>query len=236
MKIKVNIHPQKEKFVHRQFDKDEYTLISEKDISYPIGKHNLCPVCDNYNEGDARFLLLILDGAVDEILSFIEWGKYTKHNYTEVCGFMIGHHYYDERKKIYYSEVEKVFTEAFLQLSTDSMFTIDQQLYIYNKENESNCKFIGWFHTHPNSLSVFMSSTDLLTQTRFFSDDLGYAVVINPHRQLWKAFRSVRCYDTKCAMVKKMSKLSSDDDITVTDIPKMQSTDAEFIEQGAALK
>lgn len=210
MKIKVNIHPEKEKFIRKPFDESNYSLLSRKNLTYPIKKHRLNFNCDNYKKGSHEYFLFILHEAVDEILSFIEWDKHTEHNHTEVCGFMVGHHYYDEEKKIYYSEVEKIFTvptdvstEVYLQLSTDSMFAIEHQLDVYNDENNSNCRFIGWFHTHPNSLPVFMSSTDLITQTRFFSDDLGYAIVMNPHRLLWKAFRSVNCFDVRCSMVKK---------------------------------
>lgn len=210
MKIKVNIHQPKEKFTRRPYIESDYSPLSHKDLSYPVKKHRLNAKCDNYKTGASNYLLYILKGAANAILSFIEWDKHTEHNHTEVCGFMIGHHYYDESKDIYYTEVESIITvptdmstEVYLQLSTDSMFAIEQALDAYNAEHNTDCKFIGWFHTHPNSLPVFMSSTDLITQTRYFSDDLGYAIVLNPHKLYWKAFRSVSCVDVKCMMVSK---------------------------------
>ena len=210
MKIKVNIHQPKEKFVRRAFDEREYTPLSCKRLTYPVKKHRLSVKCDNYKEADSKYNLFILKDAADAILSFIEWDEHTAHNHTEVCGFMIGHHYFDEEKDIFYSEVESIITvptdmstEVYLQLSTDSMFAIEQGLDEYNAKNNTDCKFIGWFHTHPNSLPVFMSSTDLITQTRYFSDELGYAIVLNPHRLYWKTFRSVKCVDTRCMMVDK---------------------------------
>ena len=210
MKIKVNIHQPKQKFVCRPLDEKEYDIVLYKDLSYPVKKHSFRAQCDNYATADSKYRLYILKEAADLMLSFIEWDKHTERNHTEMVGFMIGHHYYDENKDIYYSEVESIFTiptdistEVYLQLSTDSMFAIEQMLDAYNLENDTDCKFIGWFHTHPNSLPVFMSSTDLITQTRFFADDLGYAIVLNPHKLCWKAFRSVKCYDTKCSIVNK---------------------------------
>lgn len=210
MKIKVNIHQPKEKFIRRPYIESEYAPLSHKDLSYPIKRHRLNAKCDNYKSGSSNYLLYILKDAANAILSFIEWDKHTEHNHTEVCGFMIGHHYYDESKDTYFTEVESIITvptdmstEVYLQLSTDSMFAIEQALDAYNADHNTDCKFLGWFHTHPNSLPVFMSSTDLITQTRYFSDDLGYAIVLNPHKLYWKAFRSVSCVDVKCMMVSK---------------------------------
>ena len=216
MKIKVNIHQPKKKFVCRPFDENEYDVVSYKDLSYSVKKHSFRAQCDNYTTADPKYRLYILKEAADLMLNFIEWDKHTERNRTEMVGFMVGHHYYDESKDIYYSEVESVFTiptdistEVYLQLSTDSMFAIEQMLDAYNLENGTDCKFVGWFHTHPNSLPVFMSSTDLITQTRFFADDLGYAVVLNPHKLYWKAFRSVKCYDTQCSIVNKKMSINS---------------------------
>ncbi len=210
MKIKVNIHQPKEKFIRRPYVASDYCPLSHKELSYSVKKHSLNAKCDNYKTANSAYLLYILKDAADAILSFIEWDKHTEHNHTEVCGFMIGHHYYDESKDINYTEVESIITaptdmstEVYLQLSTDSMFAIEQALDAYNAEHETDCKFVGWFHTHPNSLPVFMSSTDLITQTRYFSDDLGYAIVLNPHKLYWKAFRSASCADVKCMMVSK---------------------------------
>ena len=47
---------------------------------------------------------------------------------------------------------------------------------------------IGWWHTHPNALPVFMSSTDMSTQHLKFFKPHDYSVVLNPHRMIWKAF------------------------------------------------
>ncbi len=210
MKIKVNIHQPKEKFIRRPYVADEYCPLTYKELSYPVKKHSLNAKCDNYKEANPAYLLYILKDAANAILSYIEWDKHTEHNHTEVCGFMIGHHYFDADKDIYYTEVESVITvpidmstEVYLQLSTDSMFAIEQALDEYNAEHGTDCKFVGWFHTHPNSLPVFMSSTDLITQSRYFSDSLGYAIVLNPHRLYWKVFRSASCADVKCMMVSK---------------------------------
>lgn len=49
-------------------------------------------------------------------------------------------------------------------------------------------RVIGWYHTHPNNLGVFMSGTDQRTQATFFSANWQFAIVLNPHRLQWKAF------------------------------------------------
>ena len=236
MKIKVNIHQPKEKFIRRPYIANDYCPLTYKELTYPVKKRSLNAKCDNYKTGNSNYLLYILRDAADAILSFIEWDKHTEHNHTEVCGFMIGHHYFDENEGIYYTEVESIITvptdtstEVYLQLSTDSMFAIEQALDAYNAEHETDCKFVGWFHTHPNSLPVFMSSTDLITQTRYFSDDLGYAIVLNPHKLYWKTFRSSRCDDVKCMMVNKSisydkSSCSEAETITATQSTDVQDT------------
>lgn len=47
---------------------------------------------------------------------------------------------------------------------------------------------LGWYHTHPNGLDVFMSGTDMGTQAEQFYRPWNSAVVINPHRKLVAGF------------------------------------------------
>ena len=47
---------------------------------------------------------------------------------------------------------------------------------------------LGWYHTHPNSLDVFMSGTDMGTQREQFYRSWNSAIVINPHRRLIAGF------------------------------------------------
>ena len=66
---------------------------------------------------------------------------------------------------------------------------------------QERLELVGWFHTHPNSLDVFMSGTDRWTQSRLFSGERCIALVFNPHRKLWKCFRTEECLDTKAELL-----------------------------------
>ena len=60
---------------------------------------------------------------------------------------------------------------------------------------------IGWYHTHPGGLSVFMSGTDRATQRRHFSADWHFALVLNPHRQSIRAFHGPECLECSAAAI-----------------------------------
>lgn len=47
---------------------------------------------------------------------------------------------------------------------------------------------IGWWHTHPNNLPVFMSETDMETQRLKYYKPEKYSLVINPHKGVFRAF------------------------------------------------
>jgi len=53
---------------------------------------------------------------------------------------------------------------------------------------DSKLQIVGWYHTHPNDLDVFMSGTDTATQARVFSHDWQFAIVLNPHKKIWRSF------------------------------------------------
>ena len=87
-------------------------------------------------------------------------------------------------------------SRTFLNISDFAWIDVYNRIDAYNRENEANCSIIGWYHTHPNDLEVFMSSTDRETQEAQFYHELSYALVLNPHRKNWKSYRgkdSVSC-------------------------------------------
>ena len=47
---------------------------------------------------------------------------------------------------------------------------------------------VGWYHTHPNELQVFMSGVDMATQQSMFCEEWHFAVVLNPHRERWGVY------------------------------------------------
>jgi proteasome lid subunit RPN8/RPN11 len=115
---------------------------------------------------------------------------------SEQGGLLLGNVFYDHDLNNYHGIVQKAIpgdsakgSAVYLQMGHDTwsemMHKIDK---IQEEEKELNLRVIGWYHTHPNELNVFMSGTDMNTQQKFFNEDWHFAIVLNPHRQIWKVF------------------------------------------------
>ena len=74
---------------------------------------------------------------------------------------------------------------------------IDRVDMMLDSNPNKDLQIIGWYHTHPNQLDVFMSETDVGTQMRFFSNDWQFAIVLNPHKKLWRAFHGKNAEECK---------------------------------------
>ena len=59
---------------------------------------------------------------------------------------------------------------------------------VESRTDEEKPQLIGWYHSHPNQLDVFMSGVDRTAQRTMFPEDWHFAIVVNPHRQIWRAF------------------------------------------------
>ena len=157
---------------------------------------------------DDGCLLLFTRTAWREIADFIRWGdRETKVNRVEQGGMMAGSHYRLTGADARVCLVRHVFP---LYTATGSGGYLNAEAADWNAayaamdrrvaETGETLDVIGWFHTHPNSLPVFMSGTDHYTQERVFHDEYNYAVVLNPHTRVWKAFRG-RDAHPACAML-----------------------------------
>lgn len=135
--------------------------------------------------------------AKKQIWEHIKWSNLqTPVNKHEQGGILLGQVYFDSTDSVQYGIVEQVVygdsakgNSVYLEMNheTWSQMLNDADVIIDN-ERGSNIQVIGWYHTHPNNLDVFMSGTDMNTQQRFFNQPWHYAVVLNPHKQIWKAF------------------------------------------------
>lgn len=67
-----------------------------------------------------------------------------------------------------------------------------------NPEMAHKFEILGWFHSHPNQLPVFMSRTDRATQTEKYPD--SFALVVNPHTMIWKAYWGASCKEIPVIM------------------------------------
>lgn len=167
-------------------------------------------LCDNYSIAKKEYQTIVLPAASEKILEYIGWGKKTQQNIVEQGGFLVGKNYYDEEKRVNVCVVENALSATgasgswgHLEIGhedTREMYKMLDKMNDGCAESEKKV-VVGWFHTHPNSLEVFMSGTDRGTQSRLFPGEKAVALVLNPHRKIWKCFRSEQCIDGQAEML-----------------------------------
>lgn len=176
---------------------------------------------DNAPKGDPHHKLLLYHEAVREIFDFIEWDRGERpDSRVEQGGILLGKRYYDQSKDVHFAVVSKAITaddaigsSGYLDITQDCWLDMHEKKDAYNDSTGQNAVIIGWFHTHPNSLSCFMSGTDRNTQNLFFNGDNTYAIVINPQRHLLKVFRAKECHPAQAFLVieKKNAEVEADE-------------------------
>jgi len=140
--------------------------------------------------------LYISPKARSKIFRHISWGDSATANQVEQGGILVGRSYRDEKTGVIYGVVEDAISgdlatgsSAYLEMGHSTWKKmIDEFDNIMYSNSIGSFQIIGWYHTHPNRLDVFMSGTDKGTQSRFFSHDWQFAIVLNPHRKIWRAF------------------------------------------------
>lgn len=133
----------------------------------------------------------------------IGWGRFDfPRNKTEQGGWMIGHHITNGQGEIIKSEVQYI-----LEAETDvrepgyiewsaledirlqrAFFTIQRSVAETDPEAAKHLELLGWWHTHPDRLHVFLSGTDRATIQSKFNKPGHYSVVLNPHQKIWRVF------------------------------------------------
>jgi len=95
---------------------------------------------------------------------------------------------------------------------------------VYLEENpDKSVQIIGWYHTHPRNLGVFMSHTDINTQKLHFNKNWHYAIVLNPQKKIWKAFYGEQAHECLGYFMNYHAKPHQDSD----SIKKSTNTDKE---------
>lgn len=164
---------------------------------------------DNFISAISSHKLIICQNATREIFDFIEWDVGRREDMrVEQGGILLGKRFHDSEKNIHFAVVSKAITadnaigsSGYLDITHECWKEMYDKKDAYNKETDGNAIIVGWFHTHPNMLSSFMSGTDRNTQNHFFNGDNTYSVVINPQRHLLKAFRSKECYSAQAFLI-----------------------------------
>ena len=80
-------------------------------------------------------------------------------------------------------------------------FDMKEELANTDPKAAENLCVIGWWHTHPNNLPVFMSGTDMETQRLKYFKPEKYAVVLNPHKGIWRAFAGADAREVAAIML-----------------------------------
>lgn len=126
------------------------------------------------------------------ILKHLHWGQLdVSQNKVEQGGILLGNVYRDPHTNSYYGLVEHAIPSGASSASSTHLSMGHEQweqILAQIETQPSNQQIIGWYHTHPNQLDVYMSETDLITQRTHFQHDWHFAVVLNPHQQIWRVF------------------------------------------------
>ena len=148
-------------------------------------------------EGQMGPQLYIAPAAMREIAKHIEWGIDTDENRVEQGGLLLGVPYHDPESGTVWSKVVCT-VPATLGQGSGTYLLLDHRAWKAMLDRidsaEDGCadvaglSVVGWYHTHPGGLGVFMSGTDRGTQRHFFAEAWQFAIVLNPHRQIWGAF------------------------------------------------
>jgi proteasome lid subunit RPN8/RPN11 len=166
------------------------------------------------NESEIRYSakheFFIDFSAFDFIANHIQWGYRTDDNVVEQGGLLLGNSFKDPDTDIVYAVVEKAVsgdlargTSSYLEVTHETW----KEMLDYVDNQETDLQVIGWYHTHPNNLDVFMSGTDRATQSRLFCNDWQFAIVLNPHRKIWKAFYGSDSHECKGYVIKENTTL-----------------------------
>lgn len=174
----------------------------------PIGPILECPTGEEAWEGPPTVYLM--SSAMHELRQCVDWGRFTPRNTVEQGGLLIGRTFRDYDSASTFTVVETVIP-AETALGTSVHLTLTHRTWkemldrfdgmLGLDRRPSELRVMGWYHTHPNSLDVFMSGTDRATQQALFSGGAQFALVLNPHRRLWRAFRGADCQPCHAAVV-----------------------------------
>ncbi len=129
--------------------------------------------------------------AFNTIQHHIAWGSRTHENVVEQGGLLLGHAFRNPDSGVVYAIAEQAIPGRLARGSAGYLAVTHEtwkEMLDYVDRLGTQLQVIGWYHTHPNNLDVFMSGTDRTTQERLFGNDWQFAIVLNPHKQIWRAF------------------------------------------------
>jgi proteasome lid subunit RPN8/RPN11 len=165
---------------------------------------------------NAPRMLVYTPEAAKKQMELIGWQRDDfPRNRKEQGGWLIGRYVLDESGVPVQGEVTDVLeaeTDCRFPgyIEWDGMEEIRLQRVFFQMQDElaetdpqaaERLKVLGWWHTHPNSLDVFLSSTDMATIRLMYSKPEQYSVVLNPHRGVFRAFAGGNAVEVPMVML-----------------------------------
>src|SRR5690349_12967673 len=123
----------------------------------------------NFENGDSSgHQLYLTSEAMSHIATHIGWGQNTQHNCVEQGGILLGQAFRDSEREVTYAVVNAAIaalsargSSVHLEMSHETWKEmIDSVDRLLEESPQKELHVIGWYHTHPNGLPVFMSGTD----------------------------------------------------------------------------
>ncbi len=163
------------------------------------------PVLQSAPECSDAGVILFTPQAQEELDRHIQWGRLTNRNHVEQLGLMIGRVCRDEETGAYYAVCERLVpvdqgrgTGTFFKASHEVGYASIEKAHSIMKQSDNGSQLIGWYHTHPLDLTVFISGVDDGNHKTIFDHPWQFAVVLNPQRRVFKAFVGLEHMEVNC--------------------------------------
>ncbi len=158
-------------------------------------------------------LLRFSPGAAKAMKEYFGIGRHDREdNRVEQGGWIVG--FYESR---YPRPVRAIVTDfipapgcrgtpAYLHWPEEENIRLQREFFRIRDEEvpeelRADFKRLGWVHSHPNGLGVFVSGTDLENILDHFNSPDQFSVILNPHTQVWKVFLGPEAKETAGLML-----------------------------------
>jgi proteasome lid subunit RPN8/RPN11 len=164
----------------------------------PVDNPDVIPFTTQEVAQGVRRSIFLSSTAAESIFSHIGWGMDTSQNQVEQGGLLLGTPFMDTRTGVTWA-ITKSVTPALSAKGSMSALEFPHECWrdffgeldAINAGQDLALQVVGWYHTHPRHLKVFMSATDQATQRRFFREDWQFALVLNPQSRMLRAFNGI---------------------------------------------
>lgn len=181
-----------------------------------LNEKNYAPCSAELWHSNTPRLLVYTPYAARRQLDVIGWLRNDfPRNRKEQGGWLIGRNLHNEAGQPGQAEVVEILeaeTECrypgYIEWSgweeirlQQKFFAIKDALAAKDPQAAEELRVLGWWHSHTHDTPVFMSKVDRETQRDKFFHPEDYAVVLNPHRGIWRAFVGANATEVAAIML-----------------------------------